>query len=129
MKNLIIIAVAAFMLSSCKKQMNEISPSVQHPSLGTDTKAINESLNNAALIVGTSLQDPALRSLIKTEALKQFDGDYDILYRSAKTIVINGRTLENIFSGNTQGRFSQANQFEEIISNVPNFQISVPVHC
>ncbi|HYV94278.1 MAG TPA: DUF3103 family protein [Chitinophagales bacterium] len=129
MKNLIIIASAAFILSSCKKQMNEISPSVLHQSLGTDTKSINESLDKAALIVATSLQDPALRSFIKAEALKQFDGDYDVLYRSAKTIVINGRSLENIFSGATQARFSQAGEFESVISNVPNFQISVPVHC
>src|SRR6185436_1265004 len=116
MKNLIIIAFAAIIFSSCKKQMNEIYPSVQHPSLGTDTKSINESLDNAALIVATSLQNPALRSVLKTEALKQFDGDYDILYKSAKTIVINGRSLENIFSGNTQSRFSQATEFENIIS-------------
>jgi len=128
MKKLLSIAFATFLLTSCSKKMDEFTSTPQQFKRA-DSTAINESLDNAALIVATSLKDRAVRSFIKAEALKQFDGDYDILYQSAKNTAINGSTLENIFSGNMQGRFSKTNVFEKIISNVSNFQISVPVHC
>ncbi|MBC8045773.1 MAG: hypothetical protein H7Y00_03170 [Fimbriimonadaceae bacterium] len=130
MKHLLITALTALLLSACNKnEMDEIASSTEQQLSETDSKTINESLDNAAYIVAMSLKDEDVRAFIKKEASKQFDGDYDILYQSAKTITINGRSLENIFSGNMQGRFSDADVFENIILNVPNFQISVPVHC
>ena len=136
-KNLLFIAAigwASLLFGSCSKdqgfspEMNKTFYSVSQ-SEATDVKAINESLDHAALIVATSLKDPALRSFIKAEALKQFDGDYDILYHSVKNVAVDGRSLESILSENMSAKSSGAGMFENSISNIPNFQISVPVHC
>lgn len=66
---------------------------------------------------------------VKAEGLKQFDGDYDILYKHAKNISIKEPSLESILSGDMPEKISRSTGFENIIANVPNFQISVPVHC
>jgi hypothetical protein len=128
MKELLVIASAALILSSCKKNMNEITAPAQPASI-TGSISLNESLDNAAMTIAASLKDQSVRSFIKSEALKQFDGDYDILYQSVKNNSIKGRSLESILSGNTQARLPQANGFEKMVAIVPNFQISVPVHC
>ena len=128
MKKLLVIASAALIFSSCKKDMNEMTVPTQQAN-SFSAASIDESLDNAALSIASSLKDQAVRSLIKAEALKQFDGDYDILYQSIKNTSIKGRSLESILSGNTQARLPQANGFEKMVANVPNFQISVPVNC
>ena len=128
MKKLLTIAFAAFIFSSCSKQIENISAPIQHIS-GNNQEAINQSLDNAASIIATALKNKDVRAFIKTEALKQFDGDFDILYNPNKNIVIGGRSFENILSEATQGKFAEAKSFSNLVANIPNFQISVPVHC
>src|SRR4051812_13255819 len=113
MKKLLVIASAALILSSCKKDINELTVPAQQAS-SISAASIDQSLDNAALTIAASLKDQAIRSFIKKEALKQFDGDYDILYQSIKSNSIKGHSLENILSGNAQGRLSGANGFEKM---------------
>ncbi|MBC8173191.1 MAG: DUF3103 family protein [Chitinophagales bacterium] len=130
MKQFMMVSIAVIILMSCNKiEMDDVTTSIDETSQdGTDDRVINESLDKAAMIVAASLKDREVRSFIKNEAAKQFDGDYDILYQSAKTLNVAGSTLENILSTNTQGRVAE-NIFETVVMNVPNFQISVPANC
>lgn len=82
MKNLLFISFSIIFIS-CENIIME----------GTDINTMNYSNNNSILLtksfssalakVMANSQD--VRSLIKEEALKMFDFDYDILYQSIKT--------------------------------------------
>lgn len=135
MKKYLITALATIIFSACSKQKDEIpleinsTSIVSQPSNAAAYEEFNKSLDNAALVIAAALKNPAVRSFIKTEALKKKTGDYDVIYPWVKTTLINGSTLESILSANISGRLSEINSFEKIISKIPNFQISVPVLC
>lgn len=88
-----------------------------------------------SIIVAKSLLNIEFRNLLKEEAMKQFDGDYDILYQNVKNVnFTKGKTIEDFLFENyltEKGKTSDATKenFNRIISLIPDFQISIPVNC
>ena len=67
------------------------------------------------------------RQLLKTEALKQFDGDYDVLYRAfAAQQPGFGRRMDELVAGSSGSQ--PLTGMAEVLTHVPNLNISVPVH-
>ncbi|GAB4183216.1 MAG: hypothetical protein OHK0057_37290 [Thermoflexibacter sp.] len=84
---------------------------------------INRNLEEFALALAKEMANPEIRKLIKTEAMKQFDGDYDILYKNFKNLKMqNGLSIEEHLQQKNRNVRTQA-------SKIPKFQISVPVNC
>ena len=87
------VALSLLLGAGACNQQAEVSPAS-----ATDSKARKSSetkpqmpaltydpdLELFAQSLAASLADPAVRSFVKAEASKQFDGDYDILYSQVK---------------------------------------------
>ncbi|SFF64248.1 hypothetical protein [Thermoflexibacter ruber] len=90
---------------------------------GFNYDEINRNLEEFALALAKEMANPEIRKLIKTEAMKQFDGDYDILYKNFKNLKMqNGLSVEEHLQQKNSNVRTQA-------SKIPKFQISVPVNC
>lgn len=76
-----------------------------------------------AKILAPALADNIeLRELIKSEALKQFDNDYDVLYHHIRDLEINGETVSEIL----QDYAESPEQFNLIENQLPLLTIFVP---
>lgn len=93
-------------------------------------------LEDLALMVTQSLGSPNFRGLVKQEAMKQFDGDYDILLKefvdqtdiaghSVRQILIENETLTNTNSS-AKARFKSL--LSDALAKNPLLNISVPMH-
>jgi Protein of unknown function (DUF3103) len=96
---------------------------------------LDKDLETVAIALAKSMKDQEIRSAIKTEALKQFDGDYDILYSVFADVRVSGRTVHQDLTragasaglgGADMWRFSA--ELGRIRASIPKLQISVPVH-
>ena len=67
------------------------------------------------------------RQLLKAEALKQFDGDYDVLYRAfAAQQPGFGQRMDELVAGSKSGQ--PLTGMTDVLAHVPNLNISVPVN-
>ncbi len=115
-------------MSFCKK--TKVQPQ-ENPNLGrarieesrfAKAEKINKKLDNLAKTLSRALVDVELRQLIKAEAGKKFNGQYDIFYKHfAKKNVKNGETVSVKLK-------KQWANFDTEANEVPKFTISVPVH-
>ena len=104
----------------------------------------NQKLSKLALAVNQAISNKAFRNLIKDEAQKQFDGDFDILFKnianmsvenhlkskfSGKDNVTVKELLEEYFPDSYQKKFkSGLSIIDDLVKQYPDLQISVPVH-
>lgn len=82
---------------SCSKQEKE----TQQPTV-METQAFNdaEATTTFAKILARAMTNKEVRELIKQEALKKFDKDYDVLYQYSRTATSpDGHTLEELLAG------------------------------
>jgi Protein of unknown function (DUF3103) len=73
--------------------------------------------------------EESVRTLIKTEALKKFDGDFDILYQNINDKNVGGKTLNALLNEN--GRKNGAARtlpISSLVAQMPLLNISVPVN-
>jgi len=104
-------------------------------------KSINvksQLINDYALMLALSLSDE-IKAKIKLEAQKKFDGDFDILSSTFEEIsLVNNKRIKSVLA-ETKSRnghiFRQTTHLsgdellEKITQEIPNLQISVPIHC
>ena len=123
------IAGGMLSLNSCDDKSNlEPSPKrVITPTLG---EIINSNeLDEIAKALAASMGDESVRTLIKNEALRKFDGDFDILYQSIKERQVGGNTLNAVLNEN--GRKDGASRtvpIAQLAAQIPLLNISVPVN-
>lgn len=133
-------------LSSCNKEnamVEQIKTSDTDLSVPTDSRVI-ESKNNSrtsapegqetredalmrkfAISLAKSLNNKSVRSFLKTEAGKQFDGDYDILFSNNKTAVLEEKTFQDVLLTSGDLKISD---LEELIKVNPKLNISIPIN-
>ncbi len=91
-------------------------PSDAELNLDESDKVLDEVAKNLAV----SLAQEEFRSFIKTEALRKFDGDYNILYSQIKNSKVAGKNFRS---------FVQAGDgSNDIASSVPLLNVAVPVN-
>ena len=98
------------LLSSCKKEVgiNESATIAEDATVSTTSLVTGNAEKDArklkvAKALAKALTKLETRQMIKDEALKKFDGDYDILYANAKTKKLpNGKSLEEDLFGTAQ---------------------------
>jgi hypothetical protein len=120
MKKIILFLSMTLLVASCADDVNIIQPN--------QSTAIVNNRDELKTIFGTALakglaESPALRQLIKNEALQMFDNDYDVLYLKIKdTKLATGQTVRELL---LQYLESEA-QLAMIEAKVPLMNIFVP---
>ena len=128
--------LTVLIISSCNKN-EEINPVNSETENNDAITQRNDALEKMALLVKDAVKNEEFRELIKQEATKQFDGDYDILYKriarrqlkSSNNVSINNFFVKSISQKEQKSaKVAQAN-LEKMVNTIPDFQISVPVNC
>ncbi|WP_375416364.1 DUF3103 family protein [uncultured Hymenobacter sp.] len=88
----------------------------------------NAKLENVARALAKSLgENASARGLLKKEALKQFDGDYDVLYAElVKQVPAFGQQMEKTVKTEIEGQVVSG--MAPTLRDVPNLNISVPIN-
>ena len=139
-KNFVYLLLGMLILSvSCKNNfLQENEPYILVPSNAELSKTKTSTLNDGdrvllSQVVANMMLNRDFRVLIKSEAEKQFDGDFDVLYRNIKkTQLSKGTTVDDLcFENYVSKKGTKANKkdFEYLVNSIPDFQISVPINC
>lgn len=94
------------------------------PALDVKLSFQDKKLDKLARRLASSLEDEELRAFIKTEALKKFDGDYDILYSMIKGKNVGSRKFSEHL--NRAGNADEA--VSQVADEIPLLNIAVPVN-
>lgn len=108
------------MIFSCSGEFENIDNEYKHEELNLTTDAVLENFSKSLAIVLAESID--IRNLIKNEASKKFNHDFDVLYILVKDIKLsNGRTLEDLLI-----QYIDINQLNYLTNNFPTPTIFVP---
>jgi hypothetical protein len=133
-----ILLASTIMLNSCQEP--ETAKPVQPAAVKQNfddasfRKSANVDLEDVAAMVARSLKDVEVRKALHAEASKQFDGDYDILYKNFSTFAFsNGEKFEDKLAkagAARSGRTSAetAVRLKSILGTFPILNIAVPVN-
>jgi hypothetical protein len=139
---LVLVSMPAFF--SCEK-----AGQVTYPSITTEGMFLKNEYNldmqNFSLAVASAIrEDDSFRNMIREEALKMFDGDYDVLMSDFAKMKINSQHPMSKSGGFTVGDLLQEHMngvssskgskgatalIDELIEEYPYLQISVPVNA
>ena len=90
------------------------------------TPAVTEA-EEFAKMLALSLKDPEMRKFLKSEANKQFDGDFDILVKNVVSVNVgNARFDEKVKNSSSKGYAAGNQAFSKALSN-PLLNIAVPM--
>lgn len=131
---LMLLAMSVIYITGCEKEdLNAVEQSLDPieaaPGLaGGDQDVILTSrdkvLDNVAKRLARSLEKEEVRAFIKSEALKKFDGDFDILYSNVKNKSITGSK----FSEHLNQAAKTGEDVNQLAARVPLLNIAVPVN-
>jgi len=113
-----------FTLFGCKKPEEVIQP--ENPVYSIETRNYHDQLKKAfgKALSPLLFEEEGLRSLIREEALKQFNHDYEVLYHMIKDRPVNGnKTFRDLLRERTGGDESL---LKEIEKQLPLLTIMVP---
>ena len=122
----------ACLLSSCDKNDGVVSPdSVPVGNISAEQVQYDPQMDAIAKALAASMGEESVRTLIKTEALKKFDGDYDILYQKIGNQNVGGKTLNTVLNEYSQkgNGSSRTLPIGQIATQMPLLNISVPVNA
>ncbi len=127
-KNLFFISLSVF-LFSCTQNKQAVLIPTQTQAYSNGNREVGEygeiriRLEQAAKPFAQLLEDVEFRQLLKSKAMEEFDGDYDVLYKDIKDHEFSdGTTL-------SEKLIALCPNFSDIVAEIPKFQVSVPVNC
>lgn len=120
MKKLIVLLVLLSVFVSCKKNEDIITDSTN---VLITNETDNMQMEFAKTLAIAIADNTELRGLIKKEALKKFDNDYDILYQTIKDDIIGSTTVSELLSNYA----SSKEQFKLIEKRLPLLTIFIPI--
>lgn len=92
MKHKVYYLAVLAVLFSCKKDQ---STETNVPKMLNELSVRDSKIYFAKALAATVSNEPSVRSLIKTEALKQFDNDYDVFYQTVRNVTLpDGESFE-----------------------------------
>mgnify|MGYP001281221797 FL=1 len=107
-------------------------------SSNSNYQRINDAIEDFAIIIAKAVEEKEFREFLKAEAMKKFDGDYDILYSLVKDKTTkSGKTLHSkvteiaadVKRAGASKFKSEFSTVEELIVKIPKLQIAIPVNC
>ncbi|OKS86541.1 hypothetical protein [Mucilaginibacter polytrichastri] len=117
-----ILIILVFVFSSCKKD-NKLESKPQELSSLTSLESYNKQVAFSKILAKSLQSEPLLREKIKTEAKKQFDFDYDILFQAIKNDVLTDN--ESVYNKVVKYASSK-DEFDKIINDLPLLTLYVP---
>jgi hypothetical protein len=121
MKKTLLASLLACSFFACQKEETNVLLPLQKEVTLSKEDAVITAFSKA---VNTLLKEVEVRNFIKTEVQKQFNGDYEMLYKSVKgTKFLDGKTLEEKILSAAKGAFTATD-----LAAIPLLVISVPVH-
>lgn len=133
-----VLGAIMIVTASCSKDNN---PLIAEPTLvpksGYYASTVDQIIDQYSKVIAVALTDSLFRTSLKSCALIQFDGDYDVLAKDFHNHKLSNSTdsvksfLANIVDRKFQSEFNMSgNMFlEKVTSIIPNLQIAVPVNC
>jgi hypothetical protein len=101
-----------------------------------ETCTFNEAIDLTALAMAKALKNDDLRQIIKTETNKQFDYDFDVLYRFIENMKIKVEGMGEVTIGEflisqiedelKNAKYVDRKYFENLSLKIPNLNICVP---
>ncbi len=141
MKKILLLFIAVYFMA-CESTLDEgFENDPARSELETDLKSTHDLkakkydkfIVKFAKSLSKSLEDEALRQMIKEDAMKQVDGDYDIIWKTFKNKIhgINSKRIAQIISDNIESTQTgnNLNELEAFGDEFKKFQLSVPVNC
>jgi hypothetical protein len=135
-----IFAIATITLTSCEK--NEVIIQPDASVAVSEFSENNQLLSEYARILAASLNSTEMKQTLKNEALKKFDGDYDILVNKFENIQLgkstnsiksilakNAKSSSGIYKSKGVASTDVDSFFNKIKETFPNLQVSIPIHC
>ncbi len=136
-----ITMIALLILSHSCQKPDDLKPEAQF-----DAESYDQDANILGLAISRALtESQELRQIIKHEALKEVDGDYDVLLsritekklseyndllkKSASDIRIKDLLEGYLNPGRTIMLKSTTSVIDDMLKKNPDLQVSVPVHC
>ena len=117
-----VIILAALAMISCKEALNTVE---NHSEFAQTNDIISESqaLNDFTVILSKAVyENEELRAILKTEALNQFDNDYDVFYPYIKDANVDGNnTFRDILLN-----YSSEEDLQKIEAALPLLNILIP---
>lgn len=110
-------------LGSCRSDKEEIAPDNKVSSLRTNLKDDQLKRIFGTALVNAFIDEPGIRVMIKEEALKRFNFDYEVLYHMVKHYPVKG---EETFRDILLHYFDDVSVLEEIESQSPLLTIMIP---
>ena len=123
MKNFVLVFLVYLSVASCNESLNDIDKNVVSATFleQSESNLILKQKFSSALVKVLG-QNEEVRSLIKEEALKQIDFDYDVLYCLIKDKQLkNGVTLEEYLE-----KYLTSDELECIHKQLPTLTLFVP---
>ena len=123
MKNFVLVFLVYLSVASCNESLNDIDKNVVSATFleQSESNLILKQKFSSAL-VKVLVQNEEVRSLIKEEALKQIDFDYDVLYCLIKDKQLkNGVTLEEYLE-----KYLTSDELKCIHKQLPTLTLFVP---
>jgi len=120
MKNIHLPVLLAFLIfTSCEKKSDENVP----PKIPDTTQQPGANYVEFAKTLAKALANKEVRSLLKEEALKMFDKDYDVLYGFSKDVAgLTGKSMHEQIAAYANNR----EQFDKLVDQSPLLTIFIP---
>lgn len=124
MKKLLLTGLSALLLFSCAEEFSETGETSKAPEMKSVPVNDNYLLKKkfAIALHKAMVQNVQVREFIKTEALKQFDNDYDVLYNYVRDQKVGNTSFRDILLS----YFSDPSELIEIETTIPALTIFVP---
>ena len=120
-KLLLLLSVPLVLFQACQKDdLGQDKEPNSIVAVDTDMDIMHKSF--AKTLAKAVESNNGLRELIKNEALKQFDKDYDVLYQQIRNSQVNGETVADIMAKHAES----AEELERIENELPLLTIFVP---
>lgn len=117
--SILLAAISPWLLLACSDDLNKEVNYEPQQIVSTTTVSVDSALSSFAQILSNAVSDRKdVREFLKTEALKKFDKNYDVLYIAVKDDLIGDRTFGEILSG-----YSADGQLDLIEQTVPDLNI------
>ncbi len=130
----IVLGVIGMFLISCEEDVNLSENQYENQSLMSrqaeplSFERASMSLEYFARLVAKSMKESSMRHAIKEEALKKFDGDYDILYHKFAEKQLSGGNFRDLLAINGTSFDRTIERLNKIAADMPLLQIAVPVN-
>ncbi|MGF7141454.1 hypothetical protein [Roseimarinus sediminis] len=134
-----LLLILVLNLFSCSEEFGDINSnelSTEQEFNIYEKNVTNEALEILSIAYANAIENEMFRSEVKREALKKFDGDYDILHKTLQDNEINGIKIKEILATNLtkpsiykSTNIAGYEYLDSLISKIENLQISIPIHC